>query len=40
MSVIEVIRPGMFTTVQDLGRFGLQMQGVPVAGAMDGRRCV
>jgi biotin-dependent carboxylase-like uncharacterized protein len=33
---VEVIRPGMFTTVQDLGRFGYQMQGVPVAGAMDG----
>ena len=35
MPVIEVIKPGMFTTVQDLGRFGCQMQGVPVAGAMD-----
>ena len=31
----EVVKPGMFTTVQDLGRFGRQMQGVPVAGAMD-----
>lgn len=29
-------RPGMFTTVQDLGRHGYQLQGVPVAGAMDG----
>jgi biotin-dependent carboxylase-like uncharacterized protein len=29
-------KPGMFTTVQDLGRRGYQMQGVPVAGAMDG----
>ncbi|MDR1621656.1 MAG: biotin-dependent carboxyltransferase family protein [Synergistaceae bacterium] len=28
--------PGLFTTVQDLGRRGYQMQGVPVAGAMDG----
>ena len=28
-------KPGMFTTVQDLGRRGYQMQGVPVAGAMD-----
>ncbi|MCL1875120.1 MAG: biotin-dependent carboxyltransferase family protein [Synergistaceae bacterium] len=35
MPVIEVIKPGMFTTVQDLGRFRSQMQGVPVAGAMD-----
>jgi biotin-dependent carboxylase-like uncharacterized protein len=29
-------KPGIFTTVQDLGRRGWQMQGVPVAGAMDG----
>ena len=29
-------KPGLFTTVQDLGRRGYQMQGVPVAGAMDG----
>jgi biotin-dependent carboxylase-like uncharacterized protein len=28
-------KPGMFTTVQDLGRYGWQMQGVSVAGAMD-----
>jgi biotin-dependent carboxylase-like uncharacterized protein len=28
-------KPGLFTTVQDLGRRGFQMQGVPVAGAMD-----
>ena len=27
--------PGMFTTVQDLGRYGCQSRGVPVAGAMD-----
>lgn len=31
-----VEKPGMFTTVQDLGRYGCQLQGVPVAGAMDG----
>jgi biotin-dependent carboxylase-like uncharacterized protein len=30
-----VEKPGLFTTVQDLGRRGYQMQGVPVAGAMD-----
>ena len=35
MLIFEVIRPGVFSTVQDLGRFGRQMQGVPVAGAMD-----
>ncbi len=34
---IRVIRPGLQTTVQDLGRFGFQQFGVPVAGAMDPR---
>ena len=33
---IEVIRPGLLTSVQDLGRFGMQHFGVPVSGAMDG----
>jgi KipI family sensor histidine kinase inhibitor len=32
---IVVIRPGMLTTVQDLGRWGYQNRGVPVAGPMD-----
>lgn len=32
---LVVIRPGMLTTVQDSGRWGLQAQGVPVAGPMD-----
>ena len=32
---LRVIQPGMFTTVQDLGRPGLQRDGVPVSGAMD-----
>ena len=30
-----VVRPGMLTTVQDLGRWGWQDRGVPVAGPMD-----
>ena len=30
-----VIRPGMLTTIQDLGRWGHQHRGVPVAGPMD-----
>jgi antagonist of KipI len=30
-----VIRPGMLTTIQDLGRWGYQHNGVPVAGPMD-----
>jgi antagonist of KipI len=32
---LRVIRPGMLTTVQDLGRWGHQDSGVPVAGPMD-----
>jgi biotin-dependent carboxylase-like uncharacterized protein len=36
MSVaLRVHRPGLFTTVQDLGRFGYQHLGVPVSGALD-----
>jgi biotin-dependent carboxylase-like uncharacterized protein len=33
--VIEVLKPGLLTTVQDLGRPGHRAFGVPVAGAMD-----
>ena len=32
---LTIIRPGMFTTVQDCGRWGFQARGVPVSGAMD-----
>ena len=35
MPALTVIRPGMLTTVQDLGRWGRQHLGVPVAGPMD-----
>jgi biotin-dependent carboxylase-like uncharacterized protein len=35
MNAIRVVRPGLFTTVQDLGRFGSQHLGVPTSGAMD-----
>jgi KipI family sensor histidine kinase inhibitor len=34
--VFEVEDGGLLTTVQDLGRFGYQRYGVPVAGAVDG----
>jgi antagonist of KipI len=34
-NAIHVIRPGLLTTVQDLGRWGHQARGVPVAGPMD-----
>jgi antagonist of KipI len=32
---LVVIKPGLLTTVQDLGRYGQQSAGVPVAGPMD-----
>lgn len=32
---IEVVKPGLLTTVQDLGRFGYQKYGVIAGGAMD-----
>ena len=32
---ISVIRPGLFTTIQDRGRWGHQASGVSVSGAMD-----
>ena len=35
MPVLSIVRPGMFTTVQDLGRWGYQSRGVPVSGALD-----
>ena len=34
-SMVEVIQPGLLTTVQDLGRWGYQKYGVPVCGALD-----
>lgn len=33
--ILRVVKPGLFTTVQDLGRFGLQHVGVVPGGAMD-----
>ncbi|ABC22306.1 5-oxoprolinase subunit C family protein [Rhodospirillum rubrum] len=32
---LRVITPGLLTTLQDLGRWGFQDRGVPVAGALD-----
>ena len=34
-AALRVVRPGLLTTVQDLGRRGLQRLGVPVSGAAD-----
>jgi antagonist of KipI len=33
--MIHVLRPGLFTTIQDLGRYGYQRFGLSVSGAMD-----
>ncbi|MFZ7102133.1 MAG: biotin-dependent carboxyltransferase family protein [Peptococcaceae bacterium] len=35
MGLMKVISPGFLSTFQDLGRFGYQKYGMPVAGAMD-----
>jgi biotin-dependent carboxylase-like uncharacterized protein len=35
MRAVEIVRPGLLTTVQDLGRSGFQRYGVPASGAMD-----
>ena len=32
---LHIVKPGLLTTVQDLGRYGHQASGVPVAGPMD-----
>jgi antagonist of KipI len=34
-AALHVVKPGLLTTVQDLGRYGHQASGVPVAGPMD-----
>lgn len=34
-SCLDVLSPGLFTTLQDLGRFGFEDVGVPPSGAMD-----
>ena len=35
MNALYVLKPGMLTTIQDVGRWGYQSHGVPVAGPMD-----
>lgn len=35
MASIRVINPGMYTTIQDLGRRDYQQHGMPVSGSMD-----
>lgn len=33
--MVEILKAGLFDTVQDLGRIGYQQYGVPISGAMD-----
>lgn len=33
--MIKVLKPGFYSSVQDLGRFGSQQYGVPISGVMD-----
>ena len=33
--MVRVLKAGFYTSIQDLGRFGLRNKGVPVSGAMD-----
>ena len=35
--MIEVMKPGVYTTIQDLGRYGYQASGIVVSGVMDKR---
>jgi biotin-dependent carboxylase-like uncharacterized protein len=35
MKIFRILKPGLFTTVQDLGRYGYLKYGVPISGAMD-----
>jgi antagonist of KipI len=37
MACLQIIKPGLLTTIQDRGRWGFQSSGVPVAGPMDPR---
>ncbi|NCT18230.1 MAG: allophanate hydrolase [Flavobacteriaceae bacterium CG_4_8_14_3_um_filter_34_10] len=34
--MIEVLSSGLYTTIQDLGRYGYRKYGVPLSGVMDG----
>lgn len=35
MAEVEILKPGLYSSIQDLGRFGFREFGVPVSGAMD-----
>ena len=33
--MIRILKPGLFSTIQDKGRIGLQSYGIPHSGSMD-----
>ena len=33
--MIKVIKPGLYSTIQDMGRKGKQSYGIPCSGSMD-----
>ncbi|HJO91817.1 MAG TPA: biotin-dependent carboxyltransferase family protein [Victivallales bacterium] len=35
MNIFKVIKPGLYSTIQDSGRYGFQQNGVVISGAMD-----
>ena len=35
MTTMKILKPGMYTTIQDVGRYNYQKSGMSVAGAMD-----
>lgn len=35
MTTMKIIKPGMYTTIQDIGRYNYQKSGMSVSGAMD-----
>lgn len=35
MAEVEILQPGLFSSIQDQGRFGYREFGVPISGAMD-----
>ncbi len=35
MTIMKILKPGMYTTIQDIGRYNHQKSGMSVSGAMD-----
>ena len=35
MTIMKILKPGMYTTIQDMGRYNYQKSGMSVAGGMD-----